>query len=328
MIVDVKEFWHERTSSESLTDGITGRRYYMLQSNDPEELEGAVYAACPVVLGDNFPGVLTCICHDRSATRTKDSRLVWYITCSYKSILSKSEKERIMFAVPTDRAARIVWASRTILLAQGQMQQAVTTAGKRAYQTFASANVSFPDPAVSSPVSNTAGDMFDPTIQTPVTEWIVSVTKNVPAIPETILTYNNAVNNAEIVVDGITIPKGCAKSQDLKIGEDMQENGTNYRQLSLNLILRSYRPKRAGEDVNDLPEPWDIEVLNEGMRTFDGTKWKNILDRNNQAVSKPVPLDADGRVISPNGAPIPSGNLYWCLFRNADRKDFSVLPLA
>ena len=94
--------------------------------------------------------------------------------------------------------------------------------------------------------------------------------------------------------------------------------------MQIPILTRKPRAARTGETV--VPEAWDIEVLNEGMRTFGASRWKNIVDQNGQAVSKPVPLDGTGLPVAVPGAAIAEDDLYWMLFRDCERKDFLALP--
>lgn len=311
-----------RPTGKSLQDGLYGTRKYQLISDIVDELEAAVYSACPVNLGDLFPGTLTAQCTEQTGEQDKDSRDVWYVTCQYKSILNQTEQSRIDFPNPLDRRARIEWGSRTVMTPVTRMQRAASTL-LTAYQAYTTA-YAFDGKPYS--VTNTARDPFDPGVEVPITEWIASVTKNLTTPPGWILTYDNAVNADVFTIDGLSVPKGCAKLEGLKLGSIMKENGTVFRQLSYNVVLKSYREARDGE--TDLPEPWDVEVLNEGMRTWGTSKWTNVLDSAGQAVSKPVPFDTLGLPISPSGAPIPESSLYWILFRPFKRKTFTgILPL-
>jgi hypothetical protein len=324
-ILSTTEDWATRDSEESLFDGIVGTRVFDMESDTPVELESVVYAACPVVLGESFPGTLTSQCYSRKATRYSDTRTRWRVACSYKSLLNQTEQDRIDNPVPTNRPARITWASRTVMTAVTRMQRAQSASGELAYRLFNRSEHTFDGEVYS--VANTAGDPFDPAMEVPVTQWIATVSKNVPVVPSWVLNgYDNSVNDADVTIDGLTLLRGCGKLEGIAIGESLKENGYVYRQLSFSIICAPFRPKRTRE--TDAPEPWDIEVLNEGMREPDSSSgWRNITDSSDQSVAKPVPLDLDGMSLDPSGAPIPETDLYWCLFRPFLRKDWSVLPL-
>ena len=320
------EDWKQRDSEESLQDGITGTRVFNVYSDTEMEPEGNVYGEINsyVALGAPFPGTINAQCVSRRAARNPDDRKTWTVTCSYKSVLNQIEQSRIDYPNPLDRVAKITWSARTVMTAVTRMQRAESSIGVKAYQVFDPAVMLFDGTPYS--VANTARDPFDPPLEVPVTEWIATLTKNITAAPSWFGTYENAVNDADFTLDGLAITKGCGKLEGIKLSEKMKENGTVYRQLSFNVIVRPFRPLRDSED--DAPEPWDIEVLNEGMRTFGAVSgWKNILDTNGNPVSKPVPLDSNGNPISVSGAPIPENTLTWMLFRPFNRKDFSVLPL-
>lgn len=313
----------ERRAQESLQDGITGTRVFKLYSDSMSEDEGTVLAACPVSIGDSFPGTLTCRCVSRTPElASKDDFSQFKVVCEYKSILNQTEQARVDQPNPLDRSAKVQWSSRTVMKAKNRLQLADDGSGLVfAYKTFTSAWTFDGKPYL---VANTARDPFDPPIEVPTTEWIATITKNVTEPPEWLETYENTVNDANIYVGRRLVKKGCGKMCDLRIGENMQENGTVFCQVQFSIVTAKPRPARTGETV--VPEPWDIEVLNEGMRTFGATKWKNIVDQNGQAVSKPVPLDDTGLPISTSGAPIAEDDLYWMLFRDCERKNFLTLP--
>ena len=291
------------------------------------EDEGTVLAACPVSIGDSFPGTLTCRCVSRTPElASKDDFSQFKVVCEYKSILNQTEQARVDQPNPLDRSAKVQWSSRTVMKAKNRLRLATDSttppeARILAYQTFSSDYTFEEKPYL---VANTARDPFDPPIEVPTTEWIATITKNVTEPPEWLETYENSVNNSDVYVGRRLVKKGCGKMCDLRIGENMQENGTVFCQVQFSIVTAKPRPAKTGETV--VPEPWDIEVLNEGMRTFGATKWKNIVDQNGQAVSKPVPLDATGLPIALPGAAIAETDLYWMLFRDCERKNFLTLP--
>lgn len=322
-ITSVTEDPWELDAEESLQDGITGVRVFNIYSDRMDEDFGTVLAACPVVLGDAFPGTLTSKCVSRKPKRaSRDDYSKFTVTCNYKSILNQAEQARIDTPNPLDRAAKVTWTSRTVMEAKNRLQLATASSGlELAYKTFSSDFTFDGTPYLT---ANTARDPFDPPIEVPTNEWIAVITKNVTEPPEWLETYENTVNDSDVYVGRRLVKKGCGRVGDIRIGENMQENGIVYCQVQVSIMTKKPRAARSGESV--VPEPWDIEVLNEGMRTFGAAKWKNIQDQNGQAVSKPVPLDATGLPISVTGEPIAESDLYWMLFRDCERKSFLSLP--
>lgn len=310
-------------AEESLQDGITGSRVFNIYSDSRTEDLATVLAACPVVLGDNFPGTLTCKCVSRTPKRASSGDYSKFtVTCRYKSILNQAEQSRIDQPNPLDRSAKVTWTSRTVMETKNRLPAIDSSDGSAlSYNLFLPAFTFSTKPCL---VANRARDPFDPPIEVPTAEWIAVITKNVTEPPEWLETYCNTVNDSDIYVGRRLVKKGCGRMGDIRIGENMQENGIVYCQVQFSIMTRKPRPARTGETV--VPEPWDIEVLNEGMRTFGATKWKNIVDQNGQAVSKPVPLDDTGVPISTSGAPIAEDDLYWMLFRDCERKNFLTLP--
>ena len=322
-ITSVTEDPWELDAEESLQDGITGVRVFNVYSDRMDEDFGTVLAACPVSLGAVFPGTLTCQCVSRKPKRaSRDDFSKFTVTCNYKSILNQTEQSRIDHPNPLDRTAKVTWTSRTVMEAKNRLQLATAASGlELAYKTFSSSFTFDGKPYLT---ANTARDPFDPPIEVPTVEWIAAITKNVTEPPEWLETYDNTVNDADIYVGRRLVKKGCGRMGDIRIGENMKENGVVFCQVQFSIMTRKPRTARTGETV--VPEPWDIEVLNEGMRTFGASRWKNIVDQNGQAVAKPVALDATGAPISVSGAPIAESDLYWMLFRDCERKNFLTLP--
>lgn len=322
-ITGVTEDPWELDAEESLQDGITGVRVFNVYSDRMDEEPGAVLAACPVILGSVFPGTLTCQCVSRKPKRaSRDDFSKFTVTCNYKSILNQTEQSRIDQPNPLDREAKVTWNSRTVMEAKNRLQMATAASGlEKAYKLFSSSFTFDGKPYLT---ANTARDPFDPPIEVPTIQWAGVITKNVTEPPEWLETYENCVNDADVYVGRRLVKKGCGRTGDIRIGENMKENGVVYCQVQIPILTRKPRAARTGETV--VPEAWDIEVLNEGMRTFGASRWKNIVDQNGQAVSKPVPLDGTGLPVAVPGAAIAEDDLYWMLFRDCERKDFLALP--
>ena len=177
----------QRRAQESLQDGITGTRVFLLYSDSMYEDEGTVLAACPVSIGDSFPGTLTCRCVSRTPElASKDDFSQFKVVCEYKSILNQTEQARVDQPNPLDRSAKVQWSSRTVMKAKNRLRLATDSttppeARILAYQTFSSDYTFEEKPYL---VANTARDPFDPPIEVPTTEWIATITKNVTEPPE------------------------------------------------------------------------------------------------------------------------------------------------
>ncbi|MFN9291365.1 MAG: hypothetical protein ACK6EB_25105, partial [Planctomyces sp.] len=78
-------------------------------------------------------------------------------------------------------------------------------------------------------VLNSAGDPFEGLFRER-TRRIISIVKNVAAVPDWIITSEDAVNSAESVVDGVTVPSGKANLSAPRLGPWEGMNTTRVRQ--------------------------------------------------------------------------------------------------
>ena len=118
MILSVNEVPEGKTIGETAAEGSTGVRVYRVISDDQFESPAIVMNATGVpALGDTYPGSFTVRCTDRtpSLQDAANSRMVWLVTCSYKSILSQDERDRADKPNPLDRKSRIVWKSQKVM---------------------------------------------------------------------------------------------------------------------------------------------------------------------------------------------------------------------
>lgn len=330
-IIAVTELWDAMTVTETAADGHTATRKFQVISDIPDESPGVVLLDNRLpVIGSNFPGAITVRCTERTPSRIGESREVWEVTCSYKSILSQDERQRIESPNPLDRAATIEWSSQKVMKAFRRVKRSGY------YQNyFALLESNFEVESA----CNSASDPFEPVLEYHCTEWIATIKKNVDRIPSWFLEYEDAVNDDDFVLNfygqELTIPKGCAKLGAISMPKSKQENGTEFIQLSFQIVTRQKRPMRNGE--TEAPEPWDDEILDTGLRTYeiiadDGQPiwgWKNVEDTHTGgSITLPVPFNGEGKPID-RGADdrIEESELWWSLVAPYKRRDFSVLPI-
>jgi hypothetical protein len=336
-IMCVRELFEEMTISETASDGATATRVFLVISDiideSPAVVMNAVGPGVPNVcecgenfglnniaipaLGATFPGTFTVYCTERSPQRVSGSRKAWHVTCGYKSILSKEERDR--GTTPLMRKPSIFWKSQKVMrLFRGKIKRSDY------YQNYSAAIVE-PTFNMKSP-TNSASDPFEPILEYPATEWVAVVSKNLASIPTWIVDYEDSVNNASFTIDfygtALTVPKGCAKLGSISLPVSKQENGIDYVAMSFEIVLRSKRDLHGTE--TEAPEPWDVEVLDTGTRKRNGTKWENIKDVNEESVTTPVPMNGLGVEIGVPGIAIPESSLTYSLIAPYKRKDFSV----
>jgi len=162
-------------------------------------------------------------------------------------------------------------------------------------------------------VVNSAGDFFDPPAMMDDSRRVVTVQKNLTAVPTWILDYQDAVNSDQFTVDGVTIAIGTAKMQRVSVGAEDIRNGTTFRQVTFTMHLQ-----RDG---------WDMQILDAGFRRIDpGDSTKRIaisLDDGTEPTT-PALLDGSGGLLS---NPTPA-NAVFKTFSVYKTRTFSSLPLS
>lgn len=163
-------------------------------------------------------------------------------------------------------------------------------------------------------VVNAAGQYFDPPIMKDDFRLSATVRKNVVAVPAWVLEYLNKTNLAAFTLDGMTFTAGQAKLAKLSLSEPQERNDITYRVLTMLFQFK--------EDT------WVEEPLNQGMmeKPTSGNILQKIKDRNGQEVTKPVPLDANGRALW-RTLPVTPANCTYMSYVIYGPKDFSVLPV-
>jgi len=162
-------------------------------------------------------------------------------------------------------------------------------------------------------VVNSAGDFFDPPAMMDDSRRVVTVQKNLTAVPTWILDYQDAVNSDQFTVDGVTIAIGTAKMQRVSVGAEDIRNGIAFRQVTFTMHLQ-----RDG---------WDMQILDAGFRRIDpGDSTKRIaisLDDGTEPTT-PALLDGSGGLLS---NPTPA-NAVFKTFSVYKTRAFSSLPLS
>lgn len=329
-IIHCEEKWEAMTVTETASDGYTGRRQFQLISDIPNESPAVVlgHSTLPQ-LGDFFPGSTEVRLFSRTPSRDEKSRTNWMVDLEYKSIFSQEERDRTSHRNPLDRAATIEIETRKVMRAYRRVKKSnfykvYTTAIEDTFEMRAAAN--------------SATDPYEPVYEAPAIERVILIKKNLPFFPLWFLEYEDAVNSDEFTLTAygqpVVIPRGCGKVGEIRIPKAKQENGTEYVQLSYQIVVRQFRELRTGE--TDAPEPWDDEILDAGMRTYDAQDsegetwaWTNVKDSEENGVVLPVPFNGSGRPIDRGvDDKIAEDELWWSLVAPYRRKPFTgVLPI-
>lgn len=329
-----------RTFRVTLAEGTTCSRTFRVTVDNSSDTETSVFfgaqSASPSPLPAPlafFPGSGSARAYQYNISRDKSSALVaaWLIVVDYKTIFNQQELDRNESADPTQRPAEISGQSRTVMRPVRRMLRT------EAYQNYS--------PGLSYSVrkaANSARDMLDPPLEVPVVEWELHWRKNVRSLPDWFGVgsgYENGVNASDQLVyirgKAYTFKAGTAMIGNFSFSERKNENEIDFITIGWNVIVKQPRPLAPGESV--APSPWDIEILDAGMRTrklkrqTNGQSigvWENIRDFSNQmSVTSPVPFDGSGKPIQiPGTELIRESDLWFYLYRpHGNHVDFSVI---
>ena len=158
-------------------------------------------------------------------------------------------------------------------------------------------------------ILNSAGDPFENLFRER-TRRIVSIVKNVSAVPDWIINSEDAVNSAAFLVDGFSVPAGKAKLGAPRLGQWQLRNNTRFREMSMTMKLNK--------------DGWTSQPLDAGFRYKDGTSRKIIVNDDSTLPTTPVCLNGAGAVLanpSPTNAVFGAFNIY-------PAYDFNLLPLS
>lgn len=157
-------------------------------------------------------------------------------------------------------------------------------------------------------VLNSAGDPFEGLFRER-TRRIISIVKNVAAVPDWIITSEDAVNSLAFVVDGFTVPIGKAKLSAPRLGPWEFRNNTRFRQMTMTIKLNK--------------DGWTAQPLDAGFRYKSGTDRKIITNTDGTLPTSPVCLNGSGAVLA-NPSPV---NAVFGAFNLYPAYDFNLLPL-
>jgi hypothetical protein len=138
---------------------------------------------------------------------------------------------------------------------------------------------------------------------------VVTIIKNVAAVPDWIITAEDAVNSSEFVIDGFAVPAGKAKLSAPQLGRWETRNNVRFRQMTMTIKLNK--------------DGWISQPLDAGYRYRSGNSRLLITNSDGTVPTNPVPLNGGGQVLD---NPTPST----AVFRNFDlypQLNFNTLPL-
>lgn len=160
-------------------------------------------------------------------------------------------------------------------------------------------------------ITNSAGDIYtDPPPMRDDSRPIVTVIKNVAAVPTYVLTYQDATNSSAFVVDGVSVAAGKAKMNRISVSAKQERNGYQFRTLTFEIHLQ-----RDG---------WALSMLDYGYRSKSGSNRNLITNTDGTQPPKPVLLDGAGAVLSNPS----SSNAVYLSYNVYYQADFNLLPLS
>ena len=283
VVGSAKEQWESRKGKYS--GGIwTYTRSWLIQTDSKNDREGTVAGASGLPsYGDAHPSPVNDAAYaiDIEYSALSETPLAWIATATYSS-------ERNVHATdPTQDEVLTDWDTEI-------------------YQQPVLVDVN------GDAVINSAGDYFiDPLPQQDSSRLMCKVQANVTTVPAWVLTSgNNAVNNAQIEIDGLTIAKGLAKTSRLKVAQRKYRFGQKYYPISFEVHIRL--------------EGWRLQPLDAGFRfrNSEGKLSDITNDGDDNAPTTPVPLDGSGGILVD---PTPSTAVFGD-FTIYHERDLSALP--
>lgn len=197
--------------------------------------EGVLYLAAvafpgstvPTPYFSTHPNDSRFLCKRVVTRQDRKSPVLWLLSADYDTAPWDTEDEED----PLDRRTKVSWATN-------KYQKAVEKDrnGKA--------------------ILNAAGDYFDPPPLKDVSRWTATLTKNLPAVPTWIFGYEDALNNANWTLQGLTIPKNAAKIFSISISDIQREGDVEYYVFSYSVEF----------DTIDL---WKGKYLNQGFYYLD-----------------------------------------------------------
>ena len=182
---------------------------------------------------------------------------------------------------------------------------------------------------------NSAGDLFENPLESPLAHLQIILRKNVTAFPDWIFDYIDCVNTTDFVFKGRTIKAKTCCVWDIELGEEQEDGSVTYAEAVVEFHVKKFRLPAPGENAADIPGPWDTEQLDEGLHqlVFDppnsGTlvRKRIFVDTDDEEQSRkqpaanPVLLNGAGEVLDP----ITIDNAHFNVFRDHEYRDFAPI---
>ncbi len=226
-VVSVRELWKGRGGKSDFFAHGDSKRVWRVVTNNSYDDEFIVGQAVDPNTGvaipkpfDAHPTRLNLWAKEADARNEDVSSYLWIVFVDYTSELPDKaiSDQNPMARGWIDEFSAVRYQAPAI---QGSLVDPVT--GAEANQQTA--------------IVNSAGDPFDPPPEMDASRLLISLRINLDSVPQWILLFQDAVNDAPVTIRGITFPAGTLKA-NVGIGPIEIDNSYYYRQLSLELEYR------------------------------------------------------------------------------------------
>lgn len=250
-IVSIKEVHEGRGGDYTAKSRKSIRRHtraFRVVTNAATDTSYDVLAYCPA-LGSLHPVDVGAWCVGKRATQDSKSKLVWNCTVEYSS-----EKE--LHEDPTDDPTEFEWD---------------TDARKETFHKDRNGDA----------ILNSAGEPFITGIDDEVSLWTITATKNLAVVPAAILSYRDAVNSDNIILDGIPFASDKLKIKKIHISKLQSRNDIFFRELQI---------------VFKAQDSWKRKIIEQGLNQKVSSKLKPCFEDTDGTIKarKPMPLAANG----------------------------------
>lgn len=243
---------------------------------------GASGYTLPIPYISTHPNDIRFLCKKLRARRSRNAPLQWTAEAEYDTapVGDKEEEDK----PPTDRRAKISWST---VKYQKAVEKDIDNKG----------------------IVNSAGMPFNPPPLKDISRWTCTVTKNVPAVPSSVLSYVDRLNSGTFTIGELTVDAKVAKIMAIQISDLQKEADEEFYAFSYTLEF-------------DQVDKWKGVYLQQGLLQKSGSDRIPCVDKHGAPVRSPVPLDSAGAQIAnptTTNAAYTNYDIYQTL-------DFSVLP--
>jgi hypothetical protein len=182
-------------------------------------------------------------------------------------------------------------------------------------------------------VFNSAADVFVPPEMMDDSRIVVTATSNQAYVPTYMLDITDCINATAFSIEGIPIPKGCAKVQTVEVSELQFENEIYFRTVQVVLEIRNnYVVNKVSIGIggtatvtsNVTVDGWQKCIQDAGYRNFFSSKSTRMTDDYGFPLQSPALLDGQGVKLT---TPVTTGTEVYRVFDIYQTFDPTILNL-